>query len=93
MTKVYGETIGKALGTGMGVDIDKDSNIEADYQRIRVSIDVSKPLRRGIGLKLPGESAPQWFYLQHERLPNFCYHCGLWVTRWMTANRRRKKIQ
>uniref|UniRef100_A0A2N9IZ60 Reverse transcriptase domain-containing protein n=1 Tax=Fagus sylvatica TaxID=28930 RepID=A0A2N9IZ60_FAGSY len=44
--------------------------------RIRVVVDITKPLCRGrkIGLNKGSEG---WFSFKHERLPNFCYWCGL----------------
>lgn len=44
--------------------------------RIRVQVDITKPLTRGhkIGLAKGGEG---WVSFKFERLPNFCYWCGL----------------
>ncbi|KAI8003399.1 hypothetical protein LOK49_LG08G00886 [Camellia lanceoleosa] len=44
--------------------------------RIRVEINIDKPLRRGLKLALGGQESV-WIMLQYERLPNFCFHCGL----------------
>ena len=54
MNKKYGEVIGKTLGTCLKVDVDRKGNIKGDYLCIRFSIDVSKSLRRGMKLHLPG---------------------------------------
>ncbi|GAB2214963.1 hypothetical protein Drorol1_Dr00019332 [Drosera rotundifolia] len=46
------------------------------YLRIRVELDVTKPLRRGAVLKFGDKGIEDWFPFQYERLPNFCYICG-----------------
>ena len=44
--------------------------------RIRVQVDVSKPLCRGP--KVVFEDGKEgWVAFKHEKLPNFCYWCGL----------------
>ena len=47
MTKEVGESIGKTLGSLLRVDVDRDRNVRGDYLRIRVMIDVHKPLKGG----------------------------------------------
>ena len=44
--------------------------------RIRVLVYITKPLCRGrkIGLSKGGEG---WVSFKYERLPNFCYWCGI----------------
>ncbi len=44
--------------------------------RIRVKVDITKPLCRGrkIGLANGREG---WATFKYEQLPNFCYWCGL----------------
>ena len=44
--------------------------------RIKIKIDIHKPLTRGVFIKLNLKQDPQWFYIQYEQLPNFCYICG-----------------
>lgn len=46
------------------------------FMRVRVLIDITKPLRRGVKVQLGDEGKISWAYLQYERLPNFCYRCG-----------------
>ncbi|XP_050232975.1 uncharacterized protein LOC126681480 [Mercurialis annua] len=46
------------------------------YSRVRVMIDVTKPLIRGTKIINPiGESC--WISFKYERVQNFCYWCGL----------------
>lgn len=73
------EGIGKQLGSFIGEFIEYDaSNMGAiwkQYMRIRVRIDVTKPLRRGKKIKKPdGTSFTVAF--RYERLHVFCFVCG-----------------
>lgn len=46
-----------------------------EYIRVRIFIDSRKPLRRGMRLTL--KESQIWANFQYERLPNFCYYCGM----------------
>ncbi|CAN0876123.1 hypothetical protein LINGRAHAP2_LOCUS11122 [Linum grandiflorum] len=43
--------------------------------RIRVSFKAMKPLRRGVLLEVENENV--WYKVAYERLPIFCYNCGI----------------
>ncbi|KAL0001421.1 hypothetical protein SO802_015202 [Lithocarpus litseifolius] len=46
-----------------------------NYMRVRVSIDITKPLSRGRKVEFEnGEES--WVGFKYERLPNLCYWCG-----------------
>uniref|UniRef100_A0A2N9GZI9 Reverse transcriptase domain-containing protein n=1 Tax=Fagus sylvatica TaxID=28930 RepID=A0A2N9GZI9_FAGSY len=44
--------------------------------RIRIRLDVTKPLSRGRKARLE-QGRETWISFKYERLPNFCYWCGL----------------
>lgn len=46
-----------------------------NYLRIRVSIDLNRPLKNRMKIKKPGG---EWLWIQfkYERLPSFCFYCG-----------------
>ena len=50
--------------------------IAGDFLRIRVKVDVSKPLCRGRKVVLDNEKEV-WVAFRYEKLPNFCYWCGM----------------
>nr|POE57305.1 uncharacterized protein CFP56_35163 [Quercus suber] len=50
--------------------------VGGDFLRIQVEIDVSKPLCRGRRIALD-ETEEIWISFKYEKLPNFCYWCGL----------------
>ncbi|KAL8474312.1 hypothetical protein ACS0TY_030953 [Phlomoides rotata] len=45
------------------------------YLRFKVSIDITKPLLRGLPIKLKGEKL--WIPIKYEALPYYCFCCGL----------------
>ena len=46
-----------------------------DFLRVRVILDISKPLSRGRKITLDDGSVG-WVSFKYERLPNICYWCG-----------------
>ena len=68
--------IGASLGEVLEVDV-TDSGIQwGKCLRVRVSLDVSRKLIRG--KRILGEEGEDWWVrFKYERLPNFCYRCGL----------------
>jgi hypothetical protein len=74
-----GRQVGLRLGSSMGIveeiDTDKEGIGWGEFLRVKVSLDISKPLPRGRKLKYEGES--YWIVFQYERLPKFCYQCGI----------------
>ena len=76
MKKSVAETMGKSIGEVLRAQTHEEEVGNGRCMRIRVRVDISKPLRRGrrIGLANSGES---WVSFQYERLPNFCYWCGI----------------
>ncbi|KAK6125585.1 hypothetical protein DH2020_040666 [Rehmannia glutinosa] len=75
MNRVFAEISGNTIGKFLEVDVDSDGCSFGRFLRIRVEMDITKPLRRvlktnfkGIDFVLP---------IKYERLPNFCYFCGV----------------
>ncbi len=68
-----------ALGSAVGeVEQVAESEEEKGYEgcmRIRVKVDISKPLCRGRKARL-ASSRETWISFKYERLPIFCYWCG-----------------
>ncbi|KAI8526572.1 hypothetical protein RHMOL_Rhmol12G0006900 [Rhododendron molle] len=46
-----------------------------NYLRVRVWLDISKPLKKGFFLRRPKED-DLWVRFKYERLSDFCYGCG-----------------
>ncbi|KAL4342462.1 hypothetical protein GQ457_08G033240 [Hibiscus cannabinus] len=77
MNGSMGLQLGGTIGRAIGVDHRVEGGNLGEFLRIRVSIDITKPLRRCILLGNGQGKKPSPCPLKYERLPRFCYHCGL----------------
>ena len=60
----------------MEVDVTKLGVQWGKYLRVRVQLDVTKKLIRGKKIVVEG-GEQRWISFKYERLPNFCYRCGM----------------
>ncbi|KAL8491100.1 hypothetical protein ACS0TY_022940 [Phlomoides rotata] len=67
--------IGECIGEVVEIDPTSLDGVARSI-RIKVKIDYSKPLRRGIFLELK-DAKQVWVNFKYERLPSFCYLCGV----------------
>ena len=74
MTKGVGMRIGKSIGVLEDVDSAGDGAGWGRCLRIRVTIDIMKPLDRGRALELNGKTT--WVEFRYEKLLLFCFKCG-----------------
>ncbi|CAJ2644626.1 uncharacterized protein LOC123882497 [Trifolium pratense] len=75
--KLRSDAMALRLGNTIGqfVEADsKDGHRLGKFLRVKVSIDLRKPLKRGTVLNYQGKRLHVFF--KYERLPNFCYMCG-----------------
>jgi hypothetical protein len=70
-----GEIIGGRIGKYISGDDHKGPSDQAKFLRIKVEVQVDKPLRRGGYVSSP-EGGKAWVDYRYERLPTFCYCCG-----------------
>ena len=63
------------LGSTIQVADPKDDGSGSEFLRVRVSLDISKPLPWCYKLWSEGEHIG-WVLLKFEHLPNFCYWCS-----------------
>ncbi|KAL0012397.1 hypothetical protein SO802_007505 [Lithocarpus litseifolius] len=70
-----GEMIGKKIGRVIQAAEPEDDGAGSEFLRVRINIDISKPLLRCSKLRSEGKQVG-WVGLKYERLPNFCYWCG-----------------
>ena len=75
-TRETGLAIGASLGEVLEVDV-ADSGVQwGKCLRVQVKIDVTRRLIRGRKAKVE-DGVDRWVLFKYERLPNFCYQCGL----------------
>ena len=70
------QSIGNFIGEFLASDEHNLTGVWRNYMRLRVSIDVRKPLKRRIRLKREGGEW-LWVDFKYERLHNFCFICGI----------------
>ena len=75
-TRETGWAIGSKLGEVVEVDVTKLGVQWGKYLRVRVQLDVTKKLIRGKKIVVEG-GEQRWILFKYERLPNFCYRCGM----------------
>ena len=54
---------------------DEEETDGGDFMRVRVELDITKPLSRGRQVRF-GPDSDGWVSFRYERLPVFCYWCG-----------------
>lgn len=73
------EHVARLLGNSLGrfVEVPKEADsFYTPYFRIRILVDVRKPLKSGVAfLGVDGEK--QWLPVAYERLPTYCFLCGI----------------
>ncbi|KAE8676050.1 hypothetical protein F3Y22_tig00111634pilonHSYRG00035 [Hibiscus syriacus] len=77
ITKAMAISLGGSMGTVIAVDTRVLGGNMGDFLRVRVRFDAMKPLRRCIALGIPDNSKPRLCPVRYERLPIFCFGCGL----------------
>ncbi|XP_042958241.1 uncharacterized protein LOC122298932 [Carya illinoinensis] len=74
MTASMGQKLGSSLGKVLMVDTDGSETCWGKFLRVKVMLDITKPLARGRFISQDGEKF--WIPFKYERMANFCYHCG-----------------
>lgn len=65
------------IGQVVKMDVDADGKASGALLCARVAIEIAKPLRRGVLLRMNKTEEPRWFDVQYERLPFYCFACGI----------------
>ncbi|KAL5748488.1 hypothetical protein ACOSP7_025530 [Xanthoceras sorbifolium] len=79
MCREVGLMLGGLIGKMIEIDGGSSGSCLGKFIRVRVMLDVSKPLLRGLRVKVGHPEEIYSVVLCYEKLPNFCYFCGkLW---------------
>lgn len=76
MNRTKGSKAMSLIGNVLKMDVDGDGKASGAFLRARVAIDVDKPVRRGVLLRMKRDEEPKWFQAQYEKLPFICFSCG-----------------
>ncbi len=76
-TKDNIDKIGQKIGYVLDIDLISEPFIQwRKFVRVRVELDTTKPLKKGLFLPRP-ELHDVCIGLKYEKLPNLCYKCGI----------------
>jgi hypothetical protein len=75
MGRDVGFKLGSSAGTVEEVDTDADGIGWGEFLRVKILVDLYKPLSRGRMMKFEGKSYLIGF--KYEKLPKFCFNCGV----------------
>jgi hypothetical protein len=75
-TKEYGQLIGSKFGKVVEVDVDEEGLNLKDYLRVRIDWPLKQRLMARFKTTVKGQ-ASHVYPMQYERVPFFCFHCGL----------------
>ncbi|KAK1551147.1 hypothetical protein Q3G72_031062 [Acer saccharum] len=69
-------SFGGLVGQVKEIDAGESGECVGQFIRIRVLIDITNPLKRGLRVALGDDEKVNEVMIYYERLPNFCYYCG-----------------
>jgi hypothetical protein len=75
MSLTVGQQIGSSMGHVEEVDVNEGGMGWGESLRVKINLDLQKPLMRGRMLKIQGNSMLIPF--KYKRLPKFCFRCGV----------------
>ncbi|KAL5787901.1 hypothetical protein ACOSP7_004850 [Xanthoceras sorbifolium] len=77
MTKDICLYLGEQIRTVKEIDLGASEDCLGKYVQLHILIDITKPLKRVLRVSLEGSEAVSTLLLRYERLPDFCFGCGL----------------
>ena len=76
MKRKVAVAMGDYIGEVLPSSTQEEEASNGKYMRVRVRVEITKPICRGRKIGL-GNGTEGWVSFQYERLPNFCYWCGI----------------
>lgn len=70
------KSIGNYVGKFMEADPRNFQGLMGNYLRVKVAVDVRRPLKSHMKIKKAGGDW-MWIQFNYERLPSFCFYCGI----------------
>ncbi|TXG71386.1 hypothetical protein EZV62_006321 [Acer yangbiense] len=75
-SKEIGRFLGEMIWEVIEVDGGMVGNCAGKFMRVRVRIDINRPLRRCLRVDIMGDGVETVMLLRYEKLPNICFICG-----------------
>lgn len=72
----YAVALANSVGKFEEVETDEEGHHWGKTLRVKVKLDINKPLRRGTYLIIGASEKEKWIPITIEKLPDFCYMCG-----------------
>ncbi|XP_042950189.1 uncharacterized protein LOC122282298 [Carya illinoinensis] len=91
MTEDFGTQFASSVGHVIRVESDSEGLAWGRCMRVRVAVNLHKPLLRGKWLMF--DKQKHWISFKYERLQNFCFHCGVLYHRGKSCSRPRFEHQ
>jgi hypothetical protein len=60
------------------MDVDEAGKVSGAFLRARVAIELDKPIKRGVLLRMSKPGEPEWFDAQYENLPSCVSRVDFW---------------
>lgn len=70
------QELGESIGSVEEVDTDEDGNCIGEIVKLRISVDITKPLQKTLEVETD-EDGNILIPILYEKLPDFCFCCGL----------------
>ena len=77
MSQYNREAIGDQIGECMELDGVEEGMAMGQCLHVKVPLDISKPLMRGVIVVVNDEGRTKWCPIEYEFLPDFCFICGV----------------
>ncbi|KAL5574765.1 hypothetical protein UlMin_016464 [Ulmus minor] len=77
MSETVGSILRNMVGTVQEVECNQDGLCLGTFIRVRAIIDISKPLKRILKVRLGSDKELVTILLRYEHLPELCFHCGV----------------
>jgi hypothetical protein len=77
MNEKKGGKLARLVGPMRKLDVDDQGEASGSYFRARIGIPINKPLRRWVTTENEKTNSKVRYDLQYEKLPYYCFSCGL----------------
>ncbi|XP_042962703.1 uncharacterized protein LOC122296978 [Carya illinoinensis] len=91
MNEEVGTQFAASIGHVIRVETELDGRVWGRCLRVRVAVDIHKPLLRGKWMLF--EAKEHWISFKYERLQNFYFHCGILNHKGKNCNKLRYENQ